>query len=109
MSLLDTMLNRLSHDVQDIQDGLDPKVLEAWYAKVVSDAREMAPSWLAGKINVKQDPVLLLKFKLGISKRAVRYFMASVEANFDSMPYTTRLYFIKVQELIESEMDKELV
>ena len=69
----------------------------------------MAPPWLTDKINVKQDPILPLKFDIDISKRAVRYFMQIVDANLDSMPYSTKLYFLKVEEILSSEMDKSLV
>jgi hypothetical protein len=69
----------------------------------------MAPSWLVDKINVKQDPILYLKFNLEISKRAVRYLMMAIENNLDEMPYTTKLYFLKVQEIVGQEMDKSLV
>lgn len=103
------MLNKLGADIKCLQDGLDPELLALWYDKVIGDAREMAPPWLVDKINVKQDPILSLKFELDVSKRAVRYLMAAIEANTDSMPYTTRLYFLKVQESVESEMDKSLV
>ena len=51
------------------------------------------------KINVKSDQFLPLKFKIDISKRAVRYFMQVVDYNFEKMPYTTGLYFLKVQEI----------
>jgi len=69
----------------------------------------MAPPWLQDKINVKQDPILPMKFNLDISKRAVRYFMIAVENNLQQMPYSTQLYFLKVQEILSLEMDKSLV
>jgi len=58
---------------------------------------------------VNQDPILPLKFNLDISKRAVRYFVIAVDNNIDQMPYSTKLYFLKVQEILETEMDKSLV
>jgi hypothetical protein len=58
---------------------------------------------------MKQDPILYLKFNLNISKRAVRYLMMAIANDLDEMPYTTRLYFLKVQELVTQEMDKTLV
>ena len=69
----------------------------------------MAPPWLQDKINVKQDPILPMKFNLDISKRAVRYFVISVENNLPQMPYSTQMYFLKVQEILSFEMDKSLV
>ena len=50
-----------------------------------------------------------MKFNLDISKRAVRYFMIAVDNNLDEMPYSTKLYFLKVQEILSTEMDKSLV
>jgi hypothetical protein len=50
-----------------------------------------------------------MKFNLDISKRAVRYFMIAVENNLQQMPYSTQLYFLKVQEILSLEMDKSLV
>ena len=32
-----------------------------------------------------------------------------IDNNLDDMPYSTRLYFLKVQEIMSSEMDKSLV
>jgi len=50
-----------------------------------------------------------MKFNLDISKRAVSYFMIIVDNNLDYMPYSTKLYFLKVQEIMSNEMDKSLV
>ena len=69
----------------------------------------MVPPWLVDKISVKPDPILPLKFNIDISKRAVRYFMQVVDYNLEKMPYSTSLYFLKVQDVLSSEMDKSLV
>jgi len=61
------------------------------------------------KINIVQDPILPLKFNIDISKRAVRYFMQVIDYNLQKMPYTTQLYFMKVQETVSTNMDKSLV
>ena len=95
--------------VVNLKDGLNPENISYWYEKIINETREMAPPWLTDKINVKQDPILPLKFDIDISKRAVRYFMQIVDANLDSMPYSTKLYFLKVEEILSSEMDKSLV
>jgi len=39
----------------------------------------------------------------------VRYFMIVVDNNLEIMPYSTKLYFLKVQEIMSVEMDKSLV
>ncbi|MFZ0184410.1 MAG: hypothetical protein WAL88_06195 [Nitrosotalea sp.] len=107
--LSERMLGKMSSDITGLKDGLDPENIAFWYKKVIAEAKEMAPPWLVDKISVKQDPILYLKFNLDISKRAVRYLMIAIEDNMDAMPYTTRLYFLKVQELVTQEMDKALV
>jgi len=103
------MLHKMSSDITGLKDGLDPQNIAFWYKKVIAAAKEMAPPRLVDKIGVKQDPILYLKFNLDISKRAVRYLMMAIENNLDEMPYATRLYFLKVQELVSQEMDKALV
>ena len=107
--ITDKMLHKMSSDITGLKDGLDPQNIAFWYKKVIAEAKEMAPPWLVDKIGVKQDPILYLKFNLDISKRAVRYLMMAIENNLDEMPYATRLYFLKVQELVSQEMDKALV
>ena len=109
MSIISPLLQKLQNDVQELQKGLQPEHLSFWYEKIISDTKEMAPSWLQDKINVKQDPILPMKFNLDISKRADRYFMIAVENNLAQMPYSTQLYFLKVQEILGLEMDKSLV
>ena len=103
------MLKKIDTDVTNLKDGLNPENIALWYKKIIQETREMAPPWLQEKINVKQDPILHMKFNIDISKRAVRYFIISIDNNLDNMPYSTRLYFIKVQEIIGSEMDKSLI
>ena len=109
MSVTGKILNQINNDVTNLKDGLDPENISNWYEKIIDETKEMAPPWLTDKINVKQDPILPLKFDIDISKRAVRYFMQVVDANLDSMPYSTKLYFLKVEEILSSEMDKSLV
>ena len=109
MSIIHPLLQKLQNDVQKLQKGLQPDHLSFWYLKIITDTKEMAPPWLQDKINVKQDPILPMKFNLDISKRAVRYFMIAVENNLSQMPYSTQLYFLKVQEVLSFEMDKSLV
>ena len=108
-NLTNHLLNKMSADVAELKDGLNPSNIAYWYNKVIQEAKDMAPPWLVNKINVKQDPILHMKFNLDVSKRAVRYFMIAIENHLDEMPYSTRLYFLKVQEIMTMEMDKSLV
>ena len=109
MSVSNSMIRKLGTDITRIQEGLDPKILAFWYKKILTETKEMAPPWLQDKINVKQNPILYMKFKIDISKRAVRYFMMAIDNNIGKMPYSTKLYFRKVQEIMSIEMDKSLV
>ena len=102
-------MRKISNDVTDLKDGLDPKNLAFWYDKIIKETKEMAPPWLEDKINVNQDSILQMKFNIDISKRAVRYLLIVIDNNLDQMPYSTRLYFLKVQDIMSSEMDKSLV
>ena len=109
MAILPHMAKKFNTDVANLKQGLQPANLSFWYAKIIRETIEMAPPWLEDKIKVHQDPVLPMKFNLDISKRAVRYFMIVVDNNLDDMPYSTKLYFLKVQEIMSTEMDKSLV
>ena len=103
------MMKKFDNDVSNLKEGLHPENLSYWYGKIIKETIDMAPPWLQDKIKVKQDPILTMKFNLDISKRAVRYFMIVVDNNLDDMPYSTKLYFLKVQEIMGTEMDKSLV
>ena len=102
-------MKKIDSDVSNLKQGLQPENLSFWYDKIIQETIEMVPPWLQDKIKVRQDPILTMKFNLDISKRAVRYFMIVVDNNLDDMPYSTKLYFLKVQELMSTEMDKSLV
>lgn len=107
--LANHMLNKISTEVTELKEGLNPENIAYWYKKVIQETKEMAPPWLADKIKVKQDPILHMKFNVDISKRAVMYFMIAINNNIDEMPYSTILYFLKVQEIMTDEMNKTLV
>ena len=109
MSVTSQIIKKLNNDILQIQKGLQPDQLSFWYDKIISDTKDMAPPWLQDKIKVKQDPILPMKFNVDVSKRAVRYLMICIDNNLQKMPYTTQLYFLKVQEIMSLEMDKALV
>ena len=109
MSVTSQIIKKLNDDILEIQKGLQPDQLSFWYQKLISDTKEIAPPWLQDKIKVKQDPILPMKFNVDISKRAVRYLMICIDNNLQQMPYTTQLYFLKVQEIMSLEMDKALI
>ena len=109
MAIIIHMMKKIDTDVSNLKHGLYPQNLSFWYDKIIKETIEMAPPWLQDKIKVHQDPTLTMKFNLDISKRAVSYFMIIVDNNLDYMPYSTNLYFLKVQEIMSNEMDKSLV
>ena len=109
MRIINSMMKKLDTDVSNLQKGLHPENLSYWYNTIIKETIELAPPWLQDKIKVEQDPILTMKFNLNISKRAVRYFMIAVDDNLEDMPYSTKLYFLKVQEIMSSEMDISLV
>ncbi len=47
-----------------------------------------------------------MKFNIKCSRRAVHYVVDSIESNITQMPFATRLYFQKVEEIITSEAGK---
>lgn len=109
VAIINHMMKKIDSDISLLKQGLQPENISFWYDKIIRETIEMAPPWLQDKIKVHQDPVLTMKFNLDISKRAVRYFMIAVDNNLDSMPSSTKLYFLKVEEMLSTEMDKSLV
>ena len=109
MSITNKMLNKIDNDITNLKHSLNPESIDYWYKKIIEETIEIAPPWLVDKINVKQDPILPLKFNINISKRAVSYFIQVIDYNLEKMPYTTKLYFLKVQEIMSAETDKSLV
>ncbi|MGH9934575.1 MAG: hypothetical protein ACRD3Z_05605 [Nitrososphaerales archaeon] len=94
---------KINNIIKDMQDGLDPEVLANWYSIVQSRARELSPEELREKIIVEQDPILMMKFRLSISKRTVPFVISAIDQTLSEMPYSTRMYFEKVQEIILQE------
>ena len=101
-----SIVNALDNMVKDLQEGLLPEVIAEWYDIVFSKARDLAPPHLKDKINFEQDEILPMRFKLDISKRAVPFVITAIEQAMPSMPYSTRLYFAKVKELILAEFKR---
>jgi hypothetical protein len=44
-----------------------------------------------------------MKFELKASRRAVRHVVEAIERNLREMPFSTRLYFQKLEEIIDNE------
>lgn len=103
------MFRVLNHRISQLQRNLQPDILEHWHKRVIRDARDISPPWLQDKISVIQDPYLPMKFNLNISKRAVSYYMMALNQNLPKMPLSTQMYFLKVSECLNDEIDKQLV
>ena len=97
------LIQRLVQEIDNLKLGLDPDVLAGWYRKIETDARARAPAHLRDSIQVIRDPVLTMKFEFKTSKRAVDHVMAAIDANLAAMPFATRLYFQKLEELIHAQ------
>lgn len=95
---------KLQSIVDDINSGMDPDVLASWYRAIASEARILAPPELAKGVQVKQDPILWMKFELKLSRRAIPYVIEAIESNLPKMNFSTRLYFQKVEEIIMEEV-----
>jgi len=108
VAIINRMLKKLGDDVSCMQRGLQPDSLACWYEAVIGEARTLAPPHLRDKISVRQDPILPMRFSLDVSKRAVRYLTMAIDGNLERMPYTTRLYFLRVQETLAEEVDRSL-
>lgn len=105
---VDLASNKIDGSIKGLNEGLDPEILGYWYKRVEDKSIETVPSNLKDKIHFEQDRILWMKFKLNVSKRAVPYVMRVIEEYIPLMPYSTGLYFRKVQQILTDEMNKEL-
>ena len=105
---LELAQDKITSGVTNLQEGLDPDVLAYWFKRVEDKSKETVPEHLKDKIEFEQDRILWLKFRMNVSKRAVPYVLQAIEDYIPLMPYSTGLYFRKVQEIITDELNKEL-
>ena len=92
--------SKIDEYIQDLRSGLEPETLAYWYKRIEESSKETVPQDLKDKIHFVQDRLLWMKFKLDISKRAVPFVLDSIEENISLMPYSTELYFRKIQEIL---------
>ncbi len=93
----------LTKIVKDAQEGLMPEILAYWYSIIVTRTKTLLPMELRDKISVEQDEYLPMKFKLNISRRAVPILLNVIDESIKEMPYSTRMYFETVYNLIVRE------
>jgi len=99
-------IDKLVKMIEDKKLGLDPEILAYWFKIIESDAKSLCPENLRDTISLKQDPILGMKFKLKASRRTVPFLLQAIEKNLSLMPYATRLYFMKVGDIIEDEASR---
>jgi hypothetical protein len=107
-NFLDVASDKVDKSIKNLKEGLDPEILAYWFKRIEDKSIDIAPSHLKEKIHLEQDRILWMKFKIDISKRVVPYVMQVIEEYIPMMPYSTSLYFRKVQEILTYEMSKEL-
>jgi hypothetical protein len=100
--------NKIVNTVKGLKEGMDPDILAYWYKRIEDRSIEIVPEHLKDKVHFEQDRVLWMKFKMNVSKRAVPYVMNVIEEYIPMMPYSTGLYFRKVQEILTDEMNNDL-
>lgn len=100
------MIERLVREIENMKLGLDPQVLAGWYRRIETDAKNRAPEDLKESIQVIQNEILPMKFEFKTSRRAVGHVLRAIDDNLAAMPMATRLYFQKLSELIQAEMNR---
>jgi hypothetical protein len=100
------IIEKLVQEIENLKTGLDPTVLAGWYRKVESDAKASTPAHLRDSIQVIQNEILPMKFEFKTSKRAVSYVLEAIDRNLSAMPLATRLYFQKLEELIQAQANR---
>ncbi len=100
--------NKIASTVKGLKEGMDPDILAYWYKRIEDRSIEIVPEHLKDKVHFEQDRTLWMKFKMNVSKRAVPYVMNVIEEYIPMMPYSTGLYFRKVQEILTDEMNRDL-
>jgi hypothetical protein len=88
---------------------LDIEVIASWYSVIESETKALCPTEeLRESVSVVQNAYLPMKFELKASKRAIPYLIEVIENNLNSMPFATRLYFQKFEEILQAELSNYL-
>lgn len=100
------LIKRLVYSIMEQKNELSPEALAEWYEVIVEEFRKRAPEELRDRLQVKQNQVLPMKFEIVISKRALKYFFDAVEAVMPRMPFVTKVYFLKVMDLVREKYER---
>ena len=101
-------LYTISKGIKNLKEGLHPELLAYWYKRIEDKSIDSVPTNLKDKIQFRQDRVLWMKFRMNVSRRAVPYVMRAIEEYIPLMPYSTGLYFRKVQQILADQVTMEL-
>ena len=102
-------LNRLVETIEDVKNGLDTDVIASWYGVIESETKALCPTEeLRESVYVVQNALLPMKFEFKTSKRAIPYVIEVIENNLNAMPFATRLYFQKFEEIMQKELSAYL-
>jgi hypothetical protein len=105
---VDIPLYTISKGIKNLKEGLHPELLAYWYKRIEDKSIDSVPINLKDKIHFRQDRVLWMKFRMNVSRRAVPYVMRVIEEYIPLMPYSTGLYFRKVQQILADQVTMEL-
>lgn len=105
---VDLPLSTISKGIMNLKEGLHPELLAYWYKRIEDKSIDSVPANLKDKIQFRQDRVLWMKFRMDVSRRAVPYVMRVIEEYIPLMPYSTGLYFRKVQQILADQVTMEL-
>jgi hypothetical protein len=106
---IDGLITEYCDNLNGLNEGLDPEVLAYWYKRIEDKAKDMCNNELGEKITFTQNRLLLMKFDLHLSKRAVPLVLETVRDYIPLMPFATSLYFEKVYQIILDEFNKDLI
>jgi hypothetical protein len=101
------VLGKLIGTIQDAPNGLDPRILAVFYNRIELESKAKCPTEeLRNSISVVQNRELPMKFEFKASKRAMPFVIEAIESNLGSMPFATRLYFQKFEEILQKEYSR---
>ncbi len=106
MSEEEELIKRLVYAIMEQKEELAPDALSEWYNIIIEEFRKRAPEEFREKLQVKQNPLLPMKFEIVVSKRALKYFFEAVESVMPRMPFVTQVYFLKVIELVKERSEQ---
>ncbi|MDR4510322.1 MAG: hypothetical protein MRJ93_01295 [Nitrososphaeraceae archaeon] len=97
---------KFEQTIEDLKFGLDPATLDLWYKRIKNISQKVIPEISTKDLDFVQDKILSMKFHIYISARVIPYVLFVIEKNIEMMPYSTSLYFRKVQQLLLQSLER---